>query len=153
MLLLASSIGVVRAEEGNLVPDDARLTGVWVGVGMRGTPFYRLQLSFAGTGFLAETDMRLPVSLWEIKHWTLRGTNLTFKVSPVTLFANQTNSISISGSWQSYWMSEVVTLNLKGPGPTGSEQVVLRKESDLRWFATDAKRATDEARTNSISKR
>ena len=152
VFLLAASVGVARAEEGNLVPDEAQLAGVWVGVGMRGVPFYRLQLSFSGTGFLAETDMRRAVSLWEIKHWALKGTNLTFKVSPVAQLVHQTNSVSISGRWQNYWMSEVITLEVKSPGRTGGDQVVLRKENDLRGFAMDAKRATDEVQTNSVSK-
>ena len=135
-----------------MVPNAERLAGVWVGVGDDGSPFYRLQLDSDGTGFLALAEARMPVSVLRIKQWSLKGTNLTFAVSVLVPRPASTNmvSISIMGNWHSVYVSDIIALERGSSGHTA--RAVLRKEDDLGWLATYAKRDTHAARAASASK-
>jgi hypothetical protein len=140
------------AEEAGVVPKAERLAGVWVGVGDDGSPFYRLQLDSDGTGFLALAETRMPVSVLRIEHWSPKGTNLAFATSVLVPRPASTNtgSISVTGNWHSVYVSDIITLERRASGRTA--RAVLRKEDDLGWLATYAKRDTDAARAASASK-
>ena len=140
------------SEEGGMVPNAGRLTGVWVGAGDDGAPVYRLQLDSDGTGFLAWAENRMPAAVLRIKKWSLVGTNLTFAVSILAPRSEATSSgsISVTGSWRSVYVSDIIALERRASGQTN--KAVLRKQDDLDSLARDAKRATDAARTGSASK-
>ncbi|MEI7940132.1 MAG: hypothetical protein WCK27_25900 [Verrucomicrobiota bacterium] len=135
-------------------PNESELVGSWIGIGPAGIPVYWLSLSWDGTGVLAATDVRSPMTAWKVTSWRCSGGKIAIAYEPTD---RQSARISGNGKAETVWMSPVVTLTIKRDDKPDSEKVVVfRSEKELSRLMTELRewlQAYDLATRTNISNR